>query len=119
MDLEKVYDYLSQITCYRKVSQGKTASLGKSVYYLREALPKTEATITIDRKQKKLCFEYEKERGTQKHQLPIRAFPKQALMGEPFQNARLPGIQLPIPFVENLQEMYYRARFLETNPVTT
>ena len=116
MKLARVYDYLQGITCYRKVSKGKTVSLAKEVYYLAEGNPGEEVTISFNRERLMLCFQHDKERAVEYH--PIKSLSVDFLMGESFFKAKRPSIQLPIPLETNIQQMYYELRFNETKTVT-
>lgn len=114
MDLERVYDYLKTITCYRKVSNDQTLSLGNNTYYLTKATPQSEVTITFDREQKLLCF----KDGSKLWHIPVKNLSKETLMGEPLLCARRPSIQLQIPLDYNFQRENYQLRFFKTVAVT-
>lgn len=52
-NLDLVHQYLSLGKWYRRVASSKTIHLGGKVYYLSEAIPKTELEIIFDPEQKK------------------------------------------------------------------
>ena len=117
LDLEKVYTYLAKTSWFRNVSPRKTISLGKRAYYIKEATPKTEITISFDLEQKMLCFKHEKEQWLNFQ--PLKQMNKQWLSGNLLDQKPWPDLQLKIPFNYNFQKQNYWLQLYKKKTVTT
>jgi len=91
IQLNRVYEYLSKQTWFRKIANNKTVSLGNQTYYIAGAKPKEQVKITFCKENMKLTFYNEQ----QTVQLPIKGITKEILMGN---LKKLPSHQLLIPF---------------------
>jgi len=61
MDMQRIYDYLSRGTWYRKVSNSRTLSFNSKQYFLKDAKPGTQLQIMFCKQSKKLIFRDAKE----------------------------------------------------------
>lgn len=64
--IEAIANYLQKQVWYRKVASNRTISLGGHVYYIPNAKPKQELTITFDAKTLQLQFHYDNKLIVQK-----------------------------------------------------
>lgn len=79
LDLNQVYNFLSEGKWYRIVSKAKMVSLGAKIYYLKGAIPKSQVQITFKKKTKQLIFRDVNE--LEVAQLPIKGITLIDLMG--------------------------------------
>jgi len=78
MDLNRIYDFLTEGKWYRLVSSSRTISLGNQSYYLKHATPKSQIQITFDKETKHLVFHDINEKMIA--QKPVKGISKENLM---------------------------------------
>lgn len=96
LSLDRVYDYLEKGCWWRRVSKDLTISLGKQVYYLKEARPNTQVQIRFRKSDRTLLISLVNELC---FTCPLKGISLDVLIGDV--QLPLPGIQLKLPFEEN------------------
>lgn len=94
MDMEKIYEYLSEGIWYRRVSNQLTLTLGGQVYYVSKALKKSQLVIKFDPCTKMLHFYNEEQKLLDK--LAIKGMEKDRIMGKRIWQKG--SLQLTLPF---------------------
>jgi hypothetical protein len=95
LDLERVYDYLSQGRWFRYSGKDGNTSLGGQYYLLGCDWEKQQVEITFDPTDQQLVFLAEDGEQKQKH--AIKKLATEALMGELGPLLNLPAFQLALP----------------------
>jgi transposase len=95
LDLERVYDYLSQGRWFRNCGKDGNTSLGGQYYLLGCAWENQQVEITFDRTDQQLVFLAEDGERTQRR--AIKALTKEVLIGELGPLVNLPAFQLALP----------------------
>ncbi len=105
IDLQRVYDFLTDGKWYRKVGcQGRVVSLGGEKYYLKNATSGSTLQITFDRHEKQLVF-MDAKGVSEIDRKSIKSIDYENLMGEDFAQACLPGFQFQLPLSWNTQKL--------------
>lgn len=95
IDLERVYRYLSQGRWFRKASNVGAVSLGRYWYCLGSDWARQEVEITFDLNNHHFVFKAADGKGKT---CPARGLTTEDLIGELGSLARLPVVQLALPF---------------------
>ena len=95
LDLERVYDYLSQGRWFRYSGKDGNTSLGGQYYLLGCDWEKQQVEITFDPTDQQLVFLAED--GERKQKQAIKGLTTEALMGELGPLVNLPAFQLALP----------------------
>jgi transposase len=95
LDLERVYDYLSQGRWFRNAGKDGNTSIGGQYYLLGCKWEKQQVEITFDPSDQQLVFLAEDGERKQRH--AIKGLTKESLMGELGPLVNLPAFQLTLP----------------------
>lgn len=80
MELKRIYKYLAKCKWYRIISKVKTFSLGKNVYYLKQAKAESQIEIRFcNRTQKMICQDANEQIISK---MPLKGITIEKLMGE-------------------------------------